>query len=873
MSKKLVKKVLLIGWDAADWGVIEPMLREGKMPALARLMENGSYGKIQTLDPPLSPMLWTSIATGVRADKHGIQGFIEPLPDGSGLRPVTSTSRKVKAIWNILNQNGYKSNVVAWWPSNPAEPINGVMVSNLYQVAKKAKAEEWPMPPGTVHPLEWSEKLDGLRIHPHEITLGIAVPFIPNLAKDKELRKSRQTEMVLKIIAESSSVHAAATEVMANTEWDLMAVYYDAIDHFSHAAMRYHPPKREVIKEEDFENYKLIVEAGYRFQDMMLERKLDLMDDDTTVILLSDHGFHSDHQRPLSIPREPSGPAAEHSPFGILVMSGPGIKKGHKITGASVIDITPTLLALFGLPVGKDMEGKVLANAFAEQIQLEFVDSWETILGESGQHDPNMIQDAWASQEAMQQLVELGYIEALDDDKMHQVEKAKRESKYYLARNILQGGKINEAIAILEQIYSESGITRYGQRLAMAYLNAGQYNTAEDVLERLKQTVKDDFLNSQEETKKSNPEDPFCNAEFEEPLLLDVLEGLILLAQNKISQAIPILEKVQKLNPMSYDLHLQIGRIFNTRRKYHLAERNFIKALAVDDTSAIAHHGLGFAYLRQDKLEPALDELLTAVDFNFFLVQAHYHLGETLARLQNYEQAVEAFEVAIRLSPGMTKAHKWLLDIYKNKLKMEHKAQVHEQFLKENIKGEIVVVSGLPRSGTSMMMQMLDAGGFPILSDNIRTPDDNNPKGYLEYQKVKSLHKDNSWIDEANGKAVKIIVQQLLFLPDSHEYKIIFMERDMDEVMMSQQKMLGKPVSKDAIPLPLYTAMQQQREKTEAWIKGQPNIKMLKINYKDVLENAEEVAETVNDFLGSELNVDAMQEVVDVNLHRNKVGN
>lgn len=204
---------------------------------------------------------------------------------------------------------------------------------------------------------------------------------------------------------------------------------------------------------------------------------------------------------------------------------------------------------------------------------------------------------------------------------------------------------------------------------------------------------------------------------------------------------------------------------------------------------------------------------------------------------------------------------------------MENKAQIHERFLSENIKGEIVVVSGLPRSGTSMMMQMLQAGGFPILSDNIRTPDDNNPKGYLEYQKVKSLHKDNSWIDEANGKAVKIIVQQLLFLPHSHEYKIIFMERDMDEVMMSQQKMLGKPVSKDAIPLPLYMAMQQQREKTEAWIKGQPNIKMLKINYKDVIENAEEVAELVNDFLGGELNVTAMQEVVDVNLHRNKVGN
>ena len=141
MSSK--KKVLVIGWDAAEWKVIMPLIQQGKMPAFARLMSRGVHGKLQTLDPPLSPMLWTSIATGFRADTHGIGGFIEPTPDGENLRPVTSTSRKVKAIWNILNQEGYKSNVLAWWPSNPVEPINGVMLSNLYQIATKPLGEEW----------------------------------------------------------------------------------------------------------------------------------------------------------------------------------------------------------------------------------------------------------------------------------------------------------------------------------------------------------------------------------------------------------------------------------------------------------------------------------------------------------------------------------------------------------------------------------------------------------------------------------------------------------------------------------------------------------------------------------------------------------
>ena len=97
------RKVLVIGWDAADWRVIEPMLAENKMPNLARFMEDGVHGNISTLNPALSPMLWTSIATGKRPFKHGIHGFTEPMPDGSGVRPITNISRNTKAIWNILN--------------------------------------------------------------------------------------------------------------------------------------------------------------------------------------------------------------------------------------------------------------------------------------------------------------------------------------------------------------------------------------------------------------------------------------------------------------------------------------------------------------------------------------------------------------------------------------------------------------------------------------------------------------------------------------------------------------------------------------------------------------------------------------------------
>ena len=118
-----MKRLLLIGWDAADWKIIHPLLAKGEMPHLARLIAEGVRGNIATIYPPLSPMLWTSIATGKRAHKHGIHGFIEPAEDGMSVHPISNLGRKTKAFWNILNQHGKRSVVVGWWPSHPAERL------------------------------------------------------------------------------------------------------------------------------------------------------------------------------------------------------------------------------------------------------------------------------------------------------------------------------------------------------------------------------------------------------------------------------------------------------------------------------------------------------------------------------------------------------------------------------------------------------------------------------------------------------------------------------------------------------------------------------------------------------------------------------
>ena len=123
MPVALAKKLLLVGWDSADWQIINPLLESGAMPALQTLISRGVMGNLASMEPMISPMLWNSIATGKRPDKHGILGFIEPDPDNRDVRPFTSTSRKCKALWNILTQCHLKSQVVAWFAGHPAEPI------------------------------------------------------------------------------------------------------------------------------------------------------------------------------------------------------------------------------------------------------------------------------------------------------------------------------------------------------------------------------------------------------------------------------------------------------------------------------------------------------------------------------------------------------------------------------------------------------------------------------------------------------------------------------------------------------------------------------------------------------------------------------
>jgi hypothetical protein len=186
----------------------------------------------------------------------------------------------------------------------------------------------------------------------------------------------------------------------------------------------------------------------------------------------------------------------------------------------------------------------------------------------------------------------------------------------------------------------------------------------------------------------------------------------------------------------------------------------------------------------------------------------------------------------------------------------------------------VTVVSGLPRSGTSLLMKMVESGGIPPLRDNIREPDEDNPNGYYEYERVKQLPDgDTDWLSHAEGKVVKVVSALLPYLPDSRRYRIVFMERDMQEILASQRKMLTRKgeSSGDVDDAELSKLFASHLGEIDEWFdKNQNHVSILKINYNRLIKDNTSDIEAISEFLGGGLDTEAMASVIDTSLYRNR---
>lgn len=648
MPERLARKVLLVGWDAADWKLIRPLVARGWLPHLQKLIAGGASGNLASLRPMLSPMLWTSIATGKRPHKHGIHGFTEPRPDGDGIRAVASTSRTTKAIWNILTQQGLRSCCVNWYASHPAEPINGVNVSNRFAVTPPGPGLPWPLSEGTVHPPELREVLSQVRVRPEEMDASTLLPFIPRAARIDQDRDKRLLACAV-ILAQTATVHGAATWCLEHRPWDFAAVLYSGIDQFCHLFMEYQPPRRAGVSQEEFDLYQGVVTSAYRFHDMMLGRLIELAGDDATILLVSDHGYQA---RPASRPgadnaaaRTLEALALEHRPHGVCVMHGPHVNAGQTIEGASLLDVTPTVLRLFGLPAGADMDGRAWVEALDvphnnASAAAERVPSWDRVPGEAGMHPAEQRESPAESLEAVRHLIELGYVEPPDEDVREAIHRTLADNRFNLARSLLDARQPEGAIEMLEGlVHDRPAHPGYNAALFEAYYAAGQNADGRRIAEAM------------------------WARGFRGPLA-HLAMAVVHLAERKIDTALQHLEEAERANPDLPGLHVLSGRAWLRLQQWDRAERAFEQALRHDHDDASAWHGLACAALGSGQYERAAEQALHAVGLRGDYAEAHYHLGVALILLNRPRDAEAALRRCLALRPGLLAAYGRLLDLY-----------------------------------------------------------------------------------------------------------------------------------------------------------------------------------------------------------------
>ncbi len=636
----LPKRVLLIGWDAADWQMIEPLIDKGLMPTTAKLMQDGAWGNLATLQPILSPILWNSIATGKRAREHGVYGFTEPDPDGQGIRTSSSTSRKCKAIWNVLTQMGLRSNVVGWYASHPAEPIDGVMVSNQFEVFQPIEGGDiTPPPKSSVHPAEMSDALAEMRVRPKEIDASAILPFIPNAERLLE-QEGHRVGKLQQMLAQTATMHTVATKLMTSTDWDFTAVYYEGIDRFGHEFMEFHPPKMEQVTQEDFEAYQECMVGIYRFHDMMLETLLTLAGEDTAVILISDHGYYNNHLRPD--PREgKSGPVEWHRPFGVFAAKGPGIEKDARVYGASLLDICPTILHLLGLPAGYDMPGRVLSEVLASELEPQRIETWEEIEDDCGMHPDDLRLDPVEAQEALQQLVALGYIEAPAEDSEKTVRETIAHNQTSLAQSLMDAQAFGAALEVLKEIeLPEPDAFSLKIMQVSCLLAMGERHEARQLL---------DYLANSE-----------CDSHR-----IDMMLGTLEFAEGNIELAEGYFQKVVAASPRLPGLYNKLGQVYLAMRKYNLARDAYQKALAIDDESPMALQGIAQVDLEAGNHQKALENALSAAELIHHFPRAHFTIGKALHALGDHSGAIEALELCTKQAPRMTEAHRTLAASYR----------------------------------------------------------------------------------------------------------------------------------------------------------------------------------------------------------------
>lgn len=680
------RRILLVGLDGADWEIIDPLIDAGRMPNLARLVREGARARLKTIPPALSPIVWTTIATGVGPERHGIVDFLATSATTGEQIPVTSNMRQVKALWNILSERGLTSGIIAWWATWPAEAVRGFLVSDrvAYQLFGFHAGAE-----GLRH-LAYPEAL-ALTIRPRIVRpASISEEEVARFIDPGSRAAPGYDDLVMRLkttLASSRTYLDLGMDLLSAYDPDLKAIYFEGTDTVAHNFMRYRPPALPGVGPAQLAAYGGVVDRYYEYQDAVLGRILELADERTIVIVCSDHGFRNGSNRPASDPRIETGGAADwHRKFGILIVAGPGVRRGASLEDISVIDVAPTVLWLMGLPVGEDMPGRVLSEVMMRPHPIETVPTWETGARARG---PDGAIDSTVDEEILAKLAALGYLgmdgpNALNNTGINLMERGRlaeaadsfgraleQEPEFTAAR--LNLGRIqmlmkdfDAALATFDAVArADPASSDVHNLIGNVHMDRGDLKRAEAAFQRAFAINPRDTharnslgLLYQAQGRTAEALAQFMQVVKQDPDYAEAFNniGLIHRMRGATGEAIDWFRRAVEADGDFAGSYNNMGLAYQDAGRLAEARRAFVQGLAIEPSNAVMLNNLGALDLAEGDLPGARGRFEQAIGADPEYASAYNNLGAVIGMLGDEKGAAEQYLKALSLDPGYADA-------------------------------------------------------------------------------------------------------------------------------------------------------------------------------------------------------------------------
>jgi tetratricopeptide (TPR) repeat protein len=404
------RRLVLIGIDGADWLAIDPLIAAGRLPALARLRARGRTGTLVATPPLVSPIVWTTIATGRRPEDHRVLDFMVDLPSG-GQAPVPSTERRTAALWNVFSDRDRTVGVLGWWATWPAEDVDGTIVSD--RVAPQLAGPPAPLDARAVHPASRVGEVARRLVRAADLSAADLAAYVPGARPGAPgavaapgARFRDPVAHLAAVVASTRTTERLVAWLVAQGQPDLLMIYTEAVDSLSHRFVR------------DSVNGRRVIEQAYVDADRLLQQVASAVEPSTWILVCSDHGFYPADAGIDVDPAELAGPAtAWHRPWGIVGAIEAAALAGKAAAGAPTdagtvtpLDIAPTLLHAAGLPVSLEMPGHPVAALLPPEAASRVVTKVRSF--ETGRRLPPAAPDDAGRALALERLQALGYATA-----------------------------------------------------------------------------------------------------------------------------------------------------------------------------------------------------------------------------------------------------------------------------------------------------------------------------------------------------------------------------------------------------------------------------------------------------------------------------